>query len=77
MNAKGFEQVAGKNFDLISTAASLMKNITLRIVLVLILLVDWMAKICHVKGMFFKGKIENGKDLFMEVPQGMEHHIGV
>ena len=24
--------------------------------------------------MFLKGKFEDGKEIFMEVPQGMEHH---
>ena len=33
-----------------------------------------MARIYDVKGAFLKGKFEDSKDIFMEVPQGMEHH---
>ena len=46
----------------------------IRIVLVLMLLADWMARINDVKGVFLKGNFEDGKETFMEVPQGMEHH---
>ena len=52
-----------------------MANITtIRIVLVLMLLADWMTEIYDMRGVFLKGKFEDGKDIFMEVPQGMEHH---
>ena len=51
-----------------------MANITtIRIVLVLMLLADWMTEIYDMRGVFLKGKFEDGKDIFMEVPQGMEH----
>ena len=29
------------------------------------------------KGAFLKEKFEDGKEIFMEVPQGMEHHYWV
>ena len=47
---------------------------TIRIVLVFMLLTDLTARMNNVKGTFFKGKFEDGKEIFMEVPQGMEHH---
>ena len=61
LNARGFEQVAGKHFDPTSTAAPVMNDTTIRI-------------IYDVKGVFLKGKFEDGEEIFMEVPQGMEHH---
>ena len=39
-----------------------------------LLLADWMARIYDVKGAFMKGKFQEGEEIFMEVPQGMEHH---
>ena len=63
---RGFKQVAGKYFDPMSTAAPVTNNTTIRIVLVIILLADWTARIYDIK---VKGKFEDG-----EVPQGMEHH---
>ena len=57
----GFKQVAGKHFDPTSTAAPVTKDTTNRIVLVLMLLADLMARIYDVKGMFLKGKFEDSK----------------
>ena len=51
-----------------------MNNTTIRIVLVLMLLANWIPIIYDVKGAFLKGTFEDGKEVFMEMPQGMEHH---
>ena len=74
MNAKGFEQIAMKNFDPTSTAASVTNDTSIRIMLVIMLLADLRAKIHDVKGAFSKRKFEETAKNFMEVPQGMEHH---
>ena len=74
LNARGFEQIAGKHFDPTSTAVPLTNNTTISIVLVLMLLEDWTARIYDVKGAFLKEKFEDGEEIFMEVPQDMEHH---
>ena len=66
--------MAGKHFDPTSTAAPVTNYTTIRIVLVITLLAVWMARIYNVKGMFLKGKFDDGEEIFMEVPQGMEHH---
>ena len=34
-----------------------------------------MARIYDVNDAFLKGKFEDGEEIFMEVPQGMEHHF--
>ena len=44
LNAKRFEQVVGKHFDTTSTAAPVTTVTTIRIVMVLMLLADWMAR---------------------------------
>ena len=74
LNARGFEQVAGKHFDPTSITDPVTNNTTIGIVLILMLLADWMARIYGIKGAFLKGKFEHGKEICMEVPQGMEHH---
>ena len=38
------------------------------------LLADWMARRYDVEGAFLMGKFENGEEIFMKVPQGIEHH---
>ena len=72
--ARGFEQIAGKHFDPTSPATPVTNNTTSRIVLELLPLADWMARIYDKKGEFLKGKFEDHKQVFMEVPHGMEHH---
>ena len=51
-----------------------MNITTIRIVLVLFLLADWMARIFDMKGAFLKKNIENGEEIFMEVLQGIDCH---
>ena len=57
--------MAGKHFDPTSTAGPVTNDTTIRIVLLLMLIVDWMARIYDTKGMLLKGKFENGKEIFM------------
>ncbi len=38
------------------------------------LLGGWAAHIVDVKGAFLKGKFENGKKIYMKIPEGMEKH---
>ena len=73
LDAKGFKQVAGKHFNPTSTAVPVTNDTTIRIVLVLMLLTDWMAIIYDEKGVFLKRKFDDSKEIFMEVPQCMEH----
>ena len=73
LNTRGFEYIAGKHFDPASTAAPVTKNTTIKIVLLLILLADRTARIYEVKGTFLKGQFEKGEEIFLEVPQGMDH----
>ena len=61
LNARDFEQIAGKHFDPISTAAPVTNDTTIRIVLVLMLLANWMARIYNVKGAFLKGNLRTVK----------------
>ena len=67
-------QVTGKHFNPTSTAAPVTSNTSIRIVLVLMLLVDWMIRIYDMKGTFLKGEFEDGKEIFMEVLQSMKNH---
>ena len=51
-----------------------MNGTTIGIVLLLMLLADWTERIYGIKGAFLKGKFEEGEEIFIELPQGMEHH---
>ena len=53
--------MAGKHFNLMSSAAPMTNDTTIKIVLVLMLIGDLKAGIYDVKGMFLKGNFEDGE----------------
>ena len=74
LNDRGFEQVPWKHFNPTSTYDTVMNDTTIRIVLVLMLLADWMARIHGINDAFLKRKFKDGKEIFMEMLQGMKFH---
>ena len=60
LNARGFEQIAGRHFDPTSIDAPLSNDTTIRIVLVLMLLANCMPRIYDVNGAFLMEKVEDG-----------------
>ena len=61
MKNRVIDQIARKHFDPTTTFAPVTNNTTIRTILVLMLLSDWMARTNNIKGAFLKGKFENGK----------------
>ena len=51
-----------------------MHDTTTQIILMMMVAVDWMAHDMDVKGAFLNGEFHNGEDLYLIVPDGMEHH---
>jgi hypothetical protein len=72
LNARGFEQVGGKNYDKTQILSPVVDEITVRMVLTLICISRWCTMLFKVKGAFICGNFENGEQLYMEVPQGFE-----
>eukprot|EP00957_Ditylum_brightwellii_P021026 1584674-Ditylum_brightwellii.AAC.1 len=69
LNARGFEQVNGLHYDGQNLSATVVNDTTIRIVFVMIILVVWTAELLGVKGTFLSGRFQNGKTLYMHVPQ--------
>ena len=76
LNARGFQQVQGKHYDPSSIAAPVANDTMIHIVMVLMILAGWIGWVVDIKGAFMKGKFESGEEIYMEVPEGMEHHYG-
>jgi hypothetical protein len=55
LNARGYEQVPGKNYDPNWIAAPVTSDVTIRIVLTLLLLARWYAELIDVKEGFLHG----------------------
>jgi hypothetical protein len=73
LNARGYEQVDGSHYASDSIAAPVTNPITVRIVLMLYCMnKTWTSAIIDVEGAFLQGRFANGKELYIEVPDGFE-----
>ena len=74
LNARGYEQLDGMHYDSTNTAAPVVHDITIRIILTMMVMANWIAYLQDVKGAFLKGEFNDGEVLFMEVPEGFEKY---
>ena len=72
LNAHGFKQVNGQSYDSVNIHALVTNNVTVRLVLVLMLMAGWVARIISVKGAGLYGNFEKGEKVHMKVPEGWE-----
>ena len=74
-NTRGYEQVDGRHYAPDSIAMPVTNPITVQIVLMLWCVnPGWISAIIDVEGAFLQGKFENGKELYMEVPNVFKEH---
>ncbi len=75
LNAKGYKQVHGHHYTSDSIAMPVTNLFTEQTVLMLWYTNPrWMSAIINVEGAFLQGHFENGKELYLEVPDGFERH---
>ena len=75
LNAKGYKQVDGHHYASDSIAIPVTNLVTVQILLMMWCMnTRWMSAIIYVEGAFLQGHFENGKELYMEVPDGFEEH---
>eukprot|EP00957_Ditylum_brightwellii_P157725 12005311-Ditylum_brightwellii.AAC.1 len=55
INGHGYEQVDGVHYDGTSIHAPVTNEVSVRIVIVLALMADWIGRVNNVKGAFLKG----------------------
>jgi hypothetical protein len=67
VNARGFEQINGENYEEDDKAAPVVNDITIRITMCLMVMAAWAAHIMDVHGAFLKGKFKAGEVIFMRV----------
>ena len=72
LNACGWVQNDGENYDSDNTSAPVANEITLRVVLAIMLIIRVLGKCFDVKGDFLHGEFSNEKPMFIEVPKGWE-----
>ena len=72
LNECGYMQKDGENYDSDDTAAPVVNEITLRVVLAIMLIMRLLGIFFDIKGAFLCGKFTNGNPMFIEVPKGCE-----
>ena len=72
LNARGFEQQEGVHYDPEQISSPVTNDATIRIVLVLMIMADWVSYLCDAHGAFLIGEFEEEEELLMEIPRGFE-----
>jgi hypothetical protein len=69
---RGFHQIDGVHFDASDKAAPVVCDVTIRVMLILAIMANWLAWIVDVKGAFLQGRFQNGEQIFMKIPDGFQ-----
>jgi hypothetical protein len=74
MNAKGYEQVDGKNYDKMMKTVPVANEITIWMILVLIVMATWAASVIDINGAFLNGELDEHVECYLEVPEGFKKY---
>ena len=74
INACGYAQKKGEDYEENGTAAPVVNEITLRIVLALMLIARMAGNVYDIKGAFLHGQFINERRIHIDVPQRWEKH---
>ena len=69
INSRGYEQVDVEHHDVSSIAYPLTKEITIRIVMIILLMKNWYGELIGVKGEFLMVQFYNDEMIYLEVPE--------
>jgi hypothetical protein len=67
---RGFQKFNGVHFDASNKEARVVYNVLIQLMLILAIMANWLARIVDVDGAFLQGRFQNGKQIFMEIPNG-------
>jgi Reverse transcriptase (RNA-dependent DNA polymerase) len=74
LNLHGFCQVDSVHYDSHDVSSPVASIITIHIMLALIAILSWYASLVNVNGAFLLGDWESNREIYMDVPEGWEHH---
>jgi hypothetical protein len=72
LNTRGYKQVDGRHFDSTNISSPVTNDATIRIVMILTIIFGWTTGLIDVQGAFLCGNLKDGKQIYMEVPEGFE-----
>jgi glutamine synthetase type III len=64
LNARGYEQIDGIHYDSHNISVPVTNDVTIRVVLTLMIMADWVGEILDVKGAFLHGDFKEGKKVY-------------
>jgi hypothetical protein len=77
LNARGFEQIDGQHYFSDSILSPVSDPLTIRIPFTLFAMnPKWKVRVTDIKGAFLQGKFQNGEEMYIEEPDGMEQFYG-
>ncbi len=72
--ARGFQQVEGQHYNTTAISLPVTIDTAIRMVLTIMLVVKYKARVMDVKGAFLKGDFKNNEEAYMTVPKGFKEH---
>ena len=69
-----FKQIDGSHYNISSVASPVANDATVRILMTLMIMANWLAKVVNFKGAFLHGTFEDGKVRYTKVPHNFEKH---
>ncbi len=72
--ARGFQQVEGQHYNTVAISSQVTSNTANRMVLTIMLVAKYEARVSFVKGAFLKGEFENNKEIYITVPEGFKKY---
>ncbi len=72
--ARGFQQVEGQHYNNVAISSLVTSNKANQMVLTIMLVAKYEARVSFVKGAFVKGEFENNKEIYITVPKGFKKY---
>ena len=75
LNARGCEQEEGTHYYADSIATPVTNPMSMCIMLTMLTMnPDWLLKMIDVEGAFLQGRLKNGEELYIEIPEGFKQY---
>ncbi len=72
--ARGFQQVEGQHYNTTAILSPVTSDTAIWMVLTIMLVAKYEARVIDVKGAFLKGEFENHEEIYMTVPEWFEKY---
>ncbi len=75
--ARGFQQVEGQHYDTTARSSPVTSDTAIWMVLTIMLVAKYEARVIDIKGAFLKGEFKNDEEIYMRVLEGFEKYYQI